>query len=463
MSVHRLDSSEPGFRARLEELARFEPPGLEEEVRGIVEAVRARGDEALVELTNRLDGRTVAHAGELEVPPERASQALAGLDPRVRAALETAAERIRAFHEHEARNGGGPWSHGGGDGAVLGQRVVPLERVGVYVPGGRAAYPSSVLMNAIPARVAGVDEVVMAVPAPGGEPDPAVLAAARLAGVDRIWSVGGAQAVAALAWGTRSIPAVDKVVGPGNAFVAAAKRLVFGRVGIDSPAGPSEVLVVADGTAPPVWVAADLCAQAEHDEYARASVVCPDAAYLDAVEAEAGAMAARCERSRIIRASLERAGALVRVRDLDEAVDVANLMAPEHLELSVAEPEPLLERVRHVGAVFLGRYASEVLGDYCAGPNHVLPTGRAARFSSPLGVHDFRKRINVLGCSREAARRLGPVAVALAEAEGLTAHARAAALRMEEEGAAGPAAEVLGSRSEAGAGQPAPAAGRYGE
>ena len=427
MNVRRLDSRDAGFRTRLAALAEFDAPDVEAGVRAIVEDVRVRGDEAVVELTNRFDGRDVADCAELEVPAVRAAGAIDSIDPRVREALEAAAARIRAFHDRQKSES---WSHAEDDGTVLGQRVVPLDRAGIYVPGGRAAYPSSVLMNAIPARVAGVGEVVMAVPAPRGELDPVVLAAAHLAGVDRIWTIGGAQAVAALAWGTESIPAVDKIVGPGNAWVSTAKRLVFGRVGIDSVAGPSEILVIADGTTPPEWVAADLSAQAEHDEDARATLVCPVAAYLDAVESELEATVPHFERAAIIRASLERTGALVLVRDLDEAVDVANFMAPEHLELSVAEPAALAERIRHAGAVFLGRHSCEVLGDYCAGPNHVLPTGRSARFSSPLGVYDFQKRMNVIQCSEAAARRLGATAVVLAEAEGLTAHARSAALRM---------------------------------
>ena len=427
MNVRRLDSRDADFRSRLAALAEFDAPDVEAGVRAIVEDVRARGDEAVVEHTNRLDGRAVAGCAELEIPAACAARALDSIDRGLREALETAAARIRAFHEQQK---GGSWSRTEEDGAVLGQRVVPLDRAAVYVPGGRASYPSSVLMNAVPARVAGVGEVVMTVPAPRGELDPAVLAAARLAGVDRIWTIGGAQAVAAFAWGTETVPAVDKIVGPGNAWVAAAKRLVFGRVGIDSVAGPSEILVIADGTTSPEWVAADLCAQAEHDEDARAVLVSPAPGCLDAVESELRAMVPRFERSAIIRASLERTGALVLVRDLDEAVEVANFMAPEHLELSVAEPEALAERVRHAGAVFLGPHSSEALGDYCAGPNHVLPTGRSARFSSPLGVYDFQKRMNVIRCSEAAARRLGATAVVLADAEGLTAHARSAALRM---------------------------------
>ena len=429
MNVRRLDSRDADFRRQLASLAEFDAPDVEAAVRAIVDDVRNRGDDAVVELTNRFDAREVADAAELEVPAARASHSLDSIDRTLREAMEVAAARVRAFHEQQKVES---WSCAEEDGTVLGQRVVPLERVGIYVPGGRAAYPSSVLMNAIPARVAGVGEVVMTVPAPRGELDPAVLAAACLSGVDRIWTIGGAQAVAALAWGTESIPAVDKIVGPGNAWVSTAKRLVFGRVGIDSVAGPSEIVVIADGTTPSEWVAADLCAQAEHDEDARAILVCPVPAYLDAVESELRRMVPRFDRAAIIRASLERTGAFVRVRDLDEAVDVANFLAPEHLELSVREPSALAERVRHAGAVFLGSHSSEVLGDYCAGPNHVLPTGRSARFSSPLGVYDFQKRMNVIQCSQDAARRLGATAVVLAEAEGLTAHARSAALRIPD-------------------------------
>ena len=429
MNIRRLDSRDEDFRSRLASLAEFDAPDVEATVRAVVEDVRARGDAAVVELTNRFDEREVTGCAELEVPAADAARALDSIDRTLRESMEVAAARIGEFHEQQKAES---WSRAEEDGTVLGQRVVPLDCVGIYVPGGRAAYPSSVLMNAIPARVAGVGEVVMTVPAPRGELDPAVLAAARLSTVDRIWTVGGAQAVAALAYGTESIPAVDKIVGPGNAWVSTAKRLVFGRVGIDSVAGPSEILVIADGTTPPEWVAADLCAQAEHDEDARATLVCPVPAYLDAVESELREMVPHFDRAAIIRASLERTGALVLVRDLEEAVDVANFMAPEHLELAVEDSAALAERVRHAGAVFLGSHSSEVLGDYCAGPNHVLPTGRSARFSSPLGVYDFQKRMNVIQCSESAARRLGAIAVVLAEAEGLTAHARSAAIRIPD-------------------------------
>ena len=426
MRVRRLDSASADFRSRLAALSELGAPDVDARVGAIVEEVRRRGDAALVEFTNRLDGRNVSSASDLEVPRDRLPRALDSLDLPVREALETAASRIRSFHEPQKLES---WSRVEADGTMVGQRIVPIDRVGVYVPGGRAAYPSSVLMNVLPARIAGVREVFMTVPAPRGELAPAILAAAGLAGVDRIWTIGGAQAVAALAWGTERIPAVDKIVGPGNAYVSAAKRLVFGRVGIDSVAGPSEILVIADGSVAPEWVAADLCSQAEHDEDARALLICPSAAYLDAVERALRESIPGLERAEIIRTSFERTGGFVLVRDLDEAVEIANFVAPEHLELAVAEPGALVERIRNAGAVFLGGHSSEVLGDYCAGPNHVLPTARAARFSSPLGVYDFQKRMNLLECSEEGARRLGPPAMVLAEAEGLTAHARAAALR----------------------------------
>jgi histidinol dehydrogenase len=345
----------------------------------------------------------------------------------MRAALRTAAARIRAFHERQAL---ASWSYRDADGSEFGQRVTPLDRVGVYVPGGRAAYPSSVLMTVIPAHVAGVAEIVMVVPTPGGARNPLVLAAAHLAGVTRAFAIGGAQAIAALAYGTATVPAVDKICGPGNAYVAAAKRRVFGAVGIDMIAGASEVLVIADGSANPDWVAMDLFAQAEHDELAQSILVTPDAAMIDAVAASAERQIGQMPRRAIIAASLAHRGALIKVRDLDEACLVANHVAPEHLELAVAEPSRLLPKIRHAGAIFMGHHASEALGDYCAGPNHVLPTGRTARFSSPLGVYDFQKRSSVLDVSVAAARALGPVAATLAEGEGLAAHARSALYRV---------------------------------
>ena len=394
-------------------------------VQSILSDVRSRGDSALVELTNRFDQRTVT-AGELEVAPERLAQSLAQLAPELRAALEQAALRIRDFH---LRQKTGSWSYVDALGVRLGQQVTALDRVGIYVPGGRAAYPSSVLMNAIPAQVAGVGEIIMVVPAPRGELNPVVLAAAHIAGVDRVFSVGGAQAVAALAYGTATIPAVDKIVGPGNRYVAAAKRLVFGVVGIDMIAGPSEVVIVCDGSADPDWVAMDLFAQAEHDEAARAILICLDAGYADRVRAAMDRMLPEMERREIIRASLEQNGALVLVQNLPAAARIVNRIAPEHLQLALSAPEELLGQIRHAGAVFLGGHAAEVLGDYCAGPNHVLPTGRSARFSSPLGVYDFQKRTSLIQCGEEAGAYLGRIASVLARAEGLTAHARAAEYR----------------------------------
>jgi histidinol dehydrogenase len=431
IALARLDSGDDGFAAALAAMARSAPeasPELDARVRAIVARVREEGDAALVELTAELDGHRVSDAAELVVPAARLEVALRELPPAERNALEDAGDRVRAYHERQMQ---GSWSYREDDGTVLGQEVRPLDRVGVYVPGGKAAYPSSVLMNVIPARVAGVPEIVMTVPAPGGDLSDMVLAAARVAGVERVVTVGGAQAVAALAYGTPTVPAVDKIVGPGNAWVAAAKRQVFGVVGIDMIAGPSEIVVVCDGSTPAEWVAMDLFSQAEHDEDARAVLVCPDTGYVDAVLAEMARLLPGMERAEVIRASLEARGACIVVRDLDEALDVVNEIAPEHLELSVAEPRALLARVRNAGAIFLGRFTAEALGDYCAGPNHVLPTARTARFSSPLGVYDFQKRSSVIECSAHGARRLGAIASVLARGEGLTAHARSAELRLE--------------------------------
>jgi histidinol dehydrogenase len=370
---------------------------------------------------------TARRVAELEIPRAELDRALAGLPADVRAPLAEAADRIRRYHERQRAES---WTYTEADGTVLGQKVTPLDRVGLYVPGGKAAYPSSVLMNAIPARVAGVGELVMVVPTPGGERSPLVLAAAGLAGVDRVFAIGGAQAVAALAYGTETVPAVDKIVGPGNAYVAAAKRRVFGAVGIDMVAGPSEILVICDGATDPDWIAMDLFSQAEHDEDAQAILVSPDAAFLDRVAASVDRQLGDMPRRDVIRASLAKRGALIHVRDLAEACDIANRVAPEHLELSVREPEKWLDRIRHAGAIFVGPYSSESLGDYCAGPNHVLPTSRTARFSSPLGVYDFQKRTSVINVSREGARTLGRIASALAHGEGLPAHARSAEYRI---------------------------------
>jgi histidinol dehydrogenase len=428
----RLSSADAGFAESLAGLVAFETAqdeGVERATAAILDEVRARGDAALLEYTARFDRWQPRTAQALHVPIAHAHAALQALAPREREALEFAAARVRAFHERQMQ---GSWRMEPGDGSVLGQQVTPLDRVGMYVPGGKAAYPSSVIMSAVAAKVAGVAEIVMVTPTPGGELNAPVLAAAALAGVDRIVRIGGAQAVAALAFGTASVPAVDKIVGPGNAYVAAAKRRVFGRVGIDMVAGPSEVLIIADSSAHADWVAMDLFSQAEHDEIAQAILLTPDASLIDAVAASMRRQLAALPRRTIIEASLAARGALILVRDLEEACEIANRIAPEHLELAVADPESLLARIRHAGAIFLGHHASESLGDYCAGPNHVLPTSRTARFSSPLGVYDFQKRSSVIGVSPEAARRLGREAATLARIEGLEAHARSAEWRMRD-------------------------------
>jgi histidinol dehydrogenase len=430
--ARRLSTDAPGFERELARLLAFEAAqdeAVEQATTGILEAVRTRGDAALIELTARFDRWTPAGAAALAVAPGAARKALDSLPAAEREALEVAAARIRAYHERQRLES---WRVREEDGTVLGQQVTPLDRVGLYVPGGKAAYPSSVLMSAVAAKVAGVPELVMVTPTPDGVVNGPVLAAAALAGVDRILRIGGAQAVAALAFGTATVPAVDKIVGPGNAYVAAAKRRVFGRVGIDMVAGPSEVLVIADASANPDWVAMDLFSQAEHDEIAQAILVSPDAALIERVAESMRRQMAAMPRRAIIGASLAARGALIRVRDLDEACEIANRIAPEHLELAVADPERLLAKIRHAGAIFLGHYASESLGDYCAGPNHVLPTSRTARFSSPLGVYDFQKRSSVIGVSARGARTLGRVAATLARAEGLEAHARSAEWRLEE-------------------------------
>ena len=400
----------------------------------ILEGVRTGGDEALRAYSERFDDLAVERVADLAVGPERLAQAHRGLGSEARHSLDTAADRIRRYHEHQRE---GSWSYTEANGTRLGQQVTPLERAGIYVPGGRAAYPSSVLMNAIPARVAGVDELVMVAPAPSGEISEWVLAAAHSAGIDRFYRLGGAHAVAALAFGTETIPAVDKIVGPGNAYVAEAKRRVFGRVGIDMVAGPSEILIICDGEADPRWVAMDMFAQAEHDEDARAMLACPDADYLARVESAMDELLPELERAEIVRASLARRGALIQVRDISEAVEVANFVAPEHLELSMAEPQATAGAIRHAGAIFMGHYSAEVLGDYCAGPNHVLPTSRTARFASPLGVYDFQKRTSIVDCSAAGGAELGRVAEVIARGEGLTAHARSAGHRVRAEGDAG--------------------------
>ncbi|HUJ88448.1 MAG TPA: histidinol dehydrogenase [Burkholderiales bacterium] len=431
MKLRRLSSREPGFDAALATLTRYEAAqddAIESSVRAIIKDVRARGDAALIEYTLRFDRMQAASVAALEIPRAELEAALAAL-PEARArALREAAARVRRYHERQLAQS---WQYVEADGTLLGQRVTPLERVGLYVPGGKAAYPSSVLMNAIPARVAGVRELIMVSPTPGGEKNALVLAAAALAGVDRVFALGGAQAVAALAYGSASVPRVDKIVGPGNAYVAAAKRQVFGQVGIDMIAGPSEILVIGDGSTPPDWVALDLFSQAEHDELAQALLLSPSAEYLDAVQSSAEGLIAQMPRRAVIEASLAARGALVLTRDLDEACALANRVAPEHLELSVAEPQAWLPKLNNAGAIFLGRWSSEAVGDYCAGPNHVLPTAGTARFSSPLGVYDFQKRTSLIGVSRAGAETLGRLAATLAEGEGLSAHARSAEARFK--------------------------------
>jgi histidinol dehydrogenase len=430
LSMRRLDAADEGFDRALETLIAFESAqdaGVDATVAAIIHDVRTRGDAAVLEYTRRFDRLDAVSVAALEVTTADMARACAALPAAPRLALTEAARRIRAFHERQRSAG---WSITEADGTELGQRVTPLDRAGIYVPGGKAAYPSSVLMNAIPANVAGVREIIMVVPTPDGVRNPLVLAAAHLAGVTRAFTIGGAQAVAALAYGTATVPAVDKICGPGNAYVAAAKRRVFGTVGIDMVAGVSEILVIADSSAHPDWLAADLFSQAEHDEMAQAILLSPDAALLDAVERSAARLLEEMPRAAIIRASLAGRGALIRTRDLAEACAIANRIAPEHLELAVADPEALLPQIRHAGAIFMGHHASEALGDYCAGPNHVLPTGRTARFSSPLGVYDFEKRTSVLRVTPAGAQTLGPIAAELARGEGLPAHARSAELRI---------------------------------
>lgn len=426
--IRRLDARAAGFEAELSALLAWDDdtrPAVIETVRTIVNDVRRRGDDALIEYTNRFDRRRIGVARELEL--RDFADLGAGIPPALHAALRTAADRIRAYHEHQKLES---WEYREADGTVLGQQLRALDRVGIYVPGGKAAYPSSVLMNAIPAKVAGVGEVVMVVPAPDDALEPVVLAAAAIAGVDRLFTIGGAQAIAALAYGTQSVPAVDKIVGPGNIYVATAKSMVFGRVGIDMIAGPSEILIICDGATDPDWIAMDLFSQAEHDEQAQAILLSPDASHLDAVAASIARLLPDLPRADIIRQALAARGALVQVSDIEQAIALANRIAPEHLELSIAEPRRWLPQIRHAGAIFLGRYTAEALGDYCAGPNHVLPTAGSARFSSPLGVYDFQKRSSIIECSAAGAATLGRIAGTLARGEGLVAHARSADYRV---------------------------------
>lgn len=431
LSLRRLDAADADFSRHLDHLLSWESvsdDSVNQRVLEIIKAVRERGDAALVEYTQRFDGLQVASMADLILPRERLEQALTRITPEQRQALETAADRVRSYHERQKQDS---WTYTEADGTVLGQKVTPLDRAGLYVPGGKASYPSSVLMNAIPAKVAGVPEVVMVVPTPRGEINEMVLAAAAIAGVDRVFCIGGAQAVAALAYGTESVPPVDKIVGPGNIYVATAKRHVFGKVGIDMIAGPSEILVVCDGQTDPDWIAMDLFSQAEHDEDAQAILVSPDAEFLDRVAASIEKLLPTLEREAIARTSIQGRGALIQVADMAQAIEVANRIAPEHLELSVENPEQYLPLIRHAGAIFMGRYTAEALGDYCAGPNHVLPTSGTARFSSPLGVYDFQKRSSIIHCSAEGASALGKVASVLARGESLTAHARSAEYRIK--------------------------------
>ncbi|MBE9397299.1 histidinol dehydrogenase [Pontibacterium sp. N1Y112] len=433
LSITRLDSQQDDFAAELDRLLAWESVSdgkVNQIVDEILGRVKAEGDAAVVEYTNRFDRLQVESMAELEMSQERLHNALDNLPAEQRQALETAAERVRGYHE---RQKGESWQYSEADGTMLGQKVTPMDRVGLYVPGGKASYPSSVLMNAMPAKVAGVAEIIMVVPTPDGEVNELVLAAAALAGVDRVFCVGGAQAVAALAYGTETVPKVDKIVGPGNIFVATAKRAVFGAVGIDMIAGPSEILVVCDGKTDPDWIAMDLFSQAEHDEDAQSILVSPDADFISAVEASINKLLPTMERKSIIDVSLRERAALIKVKDMDEAMEVTNRIAPEHLELSVEDPESLVPKVRHAGAIFMGRYTAEALGDYCAGPNHVLPTSGTARFSSPLGVYDFQKRSSLIMFSAEGASEMGKVASVLARGESLTAHARSAEYRIKKD------------------------------
>jgi histidinol dehydrogenase len=431
VAIKRFSSTDADFKARLDELLAFEgaqDEKIDQTVAAILADVKKRGDAAVIEYTNRFDRLSAKSMAELELSRAELDAALAGLPKERRDALEAAAARVKSYHERQPLQG---WQYEEADGTLLGQKITPLDRVGLYVPGGKAAYPSSVLMNAIPAKVAGVGELIMVVPTPDGEHNQLVLAAAALAGVDRVFCIGGAQAVGALAYGTQTVPQVDKIVGPGNAYVAAAKRRVFGVVGIDMVAGPSEILVVCDGTTDPDWVAMDLFSQAEHDELAQSILVCPDGAYIDRVQQSIEKLLPTMPRRAVIEASLSGRGALIAVRDMEEAVAIANRIAPEHLELSMQDAEAWVPKIRHAGAIFIGPYTSESLGDYCAGPNHVLPTSGSARFSSPLGVYDFQKRSSLIRVSQAGAQTLGRIASTLAHGEGLPAHAKSAEFRLD--------------------------------
>lgn len=433
INIKRLDSQTADFWTSLDDLLAWESASNEKidtSVKQILSNVRRNGDRAVIELTNQFDRMNVSNISELEIPLDRLQQALDGLPGEQREALHTAADRVRQYHEHQRQSS---WSYEDEDGTLLGQQITPLDKVGLYVPGGKAAYPSSVLMNGIPAKVAGVSEIIMVVPTPDGKVNNLVLAAAKIVGVDRIFTIGGAQAIAALAYGTETIPGVDKIVGPGNIYVATAKRHVYGTVGIDMIAGPSEILVICDGKTNPEWIAMDIFSQAEHDEDAQSILVSQDEAFLSEVNDCISKLLPGMERSEIIRQSLQNRGAMIKVKNLDEAIEVANYIAPEHLELSVENPESMTKQIRHAGAIFMGRYTAEAVGDYCAGPNHVLPTSRTARFSSPLGVYDFQKRTSLIMCTEDSASRLGKTASVLARGEQLTAHARSAEFRIKKD------------------------------
>jgi histidinol dehydrogenase len=432
MNIKRLNTSQDDYQSQMETLLAWE--GVSDEqvnttVRDILKDIRLRGDDALIEYTNKFDRMNVSSMKELTFTIKQIEVAYKNVPAEQRKALEIAADRVRSYHEHQVMES---WSYTEADGTLLGQQITALDRVGLYVPGGKATYPSSVLMNAIPAKVAGVEEIVMVVPTPDGVVNDMVLAAAKIAGVDAVFAVGGAQAVAALAYGTETVPAVDKIVGPGNIYVATAKSMVFGRVGIDMIAGPSEILVICDGKTDPDWIAMDLFSQAEHDEDAQSILVSWDAAFLDQVQTSIEKLLPSMKRKEIITKSLTDRGALILVKDENEAIEVSNFISPEHLELSVEDPQSMAKRIKHAGAIFMGRYTAEALGDYCAGPNHVLPTSRTARFSSPLGVYDFQKRSSLIMCSAEGASKLGKVASILGRGESLTAHARSAEYRIKD-------------------------------
>lgn len=433
LNIREFSSNSDGFRSELESLLAWDSvsdAGVQKAVADIVEQVRVKGDEAVIEFTNRFDRRQVTSSSELEISREELALAKARVSAELVASLEAAAKRVHDYHERQKQPS---WQYQEDNGTVLGQKVTPLDRVGVYVPGGKAAYPSSVLMNVMPAKVAGVGEIIMVVPTPDGLVNDIVLAAAYIAGVDRVFTIGGAQAVAALAYGTETIPKVDKIVGPGNIYVATAKKMVFGVVGIDMIAGPSEILVVCDGKTDPDWIAMDLFSQAEHDEDAQSILISPDLAFIKDVKASMERLIETQSRKDIIKASLEGRGAFIHVENMDEAMDIANIVAAEHLELSIDEPEKWAEKIRHAGAIFMGRHTPEALGDYCAGPNHVLPTSGTARFSSPLGVYDFQKRSSLIYCSPEGASELAKIASPLARGESLEAHAMSAEYRILKE------------------------------